>query len=835
MLKHIFRSLLTIFLISNCVACSDTVEVISTPVPESPGSITLIFNNSIGNRSNASDNSEKLIDNLYIGLYPLDASDTDKATAWASFTYLEASQSKVVTMQLNDAVSKTLFEDKDGKECRIFAVANVPEGIDVPQYASIETMKSISVKSDFATGDAQTSFIMTGGNDNVKYSAPAVQGQKGKATGMVNLKRTAAKVRLNVTVPETIEIKDEEGNVKETWHPRKTEDKIVMNVALMNGVYEATVVADEKPVNDGAYFDSDLSTLSLSGEKYLLDVPFYTYPNSWTESINETRKTILNLTVPWYKDGGDSNSTTTFYYQVPLTPAEVTKLESNHSYIVDLTVGMLGSLVPDTPVTVENVSYQIVDWGEEEIEVPIDDSRYLVVNPNVYTFNNETNMSIPYYTSHPVEIVDVKIQYQRFNFVSDPNNPFVGEVVTFTIDENQIETTNNLYKDMPLCSSSLSETSGQKYLNVYHPLNLWTPYDKDGKEVHLAGHNMIYDNLDKLEAERKITEDSISYYKPITEDAFSMYTITCTVRHIDRPEYKEDIIIYQYPAIYIEADRNPASQPNGNVFVNSFTDRASNSSGGVYGSIYGLKETEDIPVHNKNPNMYIINITSLSENNTFTVKDESTEVITTYDYVINDPRAKFCTNGLSGSTSDPTDNRALATRTSNQSAAGSWCKSATSLYPGTNRTLQYYYPTLEDGSVMNVIAPRFRVASSWGVTVGIYRTYARRRAALYQENAYPSGRWRVPTLAEFCYINKLSNEGKIPILFTPNVSYWTSEGLYRGTEKGEIIRDADQKKQQAIRAVYDEWYWSQYPQYSITPNSNGEYSYTLGDVPRGVQ
>ena len=235
--------------------------------------------------------------------------------------------------------------------------------------------------------------------------------------------------------------------------------------------------------------------------------------------------------------------------------------------------------------------------------------------------------------------------------------------------------------------------------------------------------------------------------------------------------------------------------------------------------------------------MYIINITSLSENNTFTVKDEATGIVEAYDYVINDPRAKFCTNGLTAGSDQ--DCSPLTTRTSDQGVAGSWCTPASSLYHKTgenvDRRLQYYYPTLEDGSAKNSIAPQFRIASSWGVTVGIYRNYARRRCALYQEQQYPSGRWRIPTLAEFCYINKLSNERKIPILFTEDVTYWTSEGLYKGTKEGEIIRVSDQKDQKAVRAVYDEWYWSQYPQYSITPDANGNYTYTLGDVPRGVQ
>lgn len=860
MVRKIYRILIALTVVCCHTACNESFDVPTSLAPDSPGTITITFISSGMSRSVNSDKSEELVENLYIGLYPLDASDTDAATFWAPFEYIEDHPNVIqkdgktyVTLQLNDAMSSVLFDNINGKECRIFAVANVPEDVHVPNKASIQTLKSMSVISNFDNGEVQPSFIMTCGtdinNDKIKYSAPTVQGQKGKAAGTLNLKRTAAKIRLNVTVPEKIEIKDDAGHVKETWHPRKTDDKVNMNVALINGVKQATAVAAEKPVNDEAYFDSDLSELSPNGGGYVLDIPFYTYPNSWTESINETRKTILSLTVPWYKDGADSNSTSTFYYQVPLTPAEVTKLESNHSYIVNLTVGMLGSLVPDTPVTVEDVSYQIVNWGDGEVEVPIEDSRYLVVNPNVYTFNNETNMSIPYYTSHPVEIVDVKIKYQRFNFISDVTNPDVGRVVEFTIDEDQIENTNEKYPETPIYTDSKTETLGQKYLNIIHPLNLWTPCDKDDAEVSLIEHTSLADTI--------AVANSIKYYKPETDDAFSMYTITFTVRHEDRPEYKEDVVIYQYPAIYIEADRNPASKPEGNIFVNGYTNlRSVNNSSNEnwkgsqsYGSTTGLT-WED--AKNKNPNMYIINITSLSEDIKFSVYDEDTKVTTEYNYVIGDPRSKFCQNLFNTTTFTSTREELvdgetvektytgyvnLKTRTNNSDpAAVSRCNKVVPLYPNdTERTLTYYYVTLEDGSVTNMISPQFRIASSWGVTSGISRFQARYRAALYQENKFPAGRWRIPTVAEFSYINKLSNDRKIPQLFTYNTPYWTSDGLYRCTKEGQISRMKEQADYRAVRAVYDDWYWSQYPQYKITPDANGDYTYTLGDVLRGAQ
>ncbi len=874
MVKYFNILIILFFTMFGWVACSDDSVQAPEAEPYSPGTITLSFQNSVMSRSDDSDNSENLIDNLVIGLYPLSASEDDPATIWKTPSELNGNKNKTITLQLSDDMVKTLFgENPDGKKCRIYALANVKdlEDIEVPEYASISQMKQLIIKSHFKTTKVQSSFVMAGGNDEVEYTAPASSSEKGHASGMVNLTRTAAKIKLNIKLPEKIEIKNEKEEVVETWRPvPNTENGI--RVLLNNGVQEAYSVTPEydeevdkwKPTNTQAYYDSDLTKNSVRTLKkgsgnypYTMDVPFYTYPNSWTESVEETHKTTMTLLVPWQKEG--ESSWNTFYYQVPVTQSEVTFLSSNHYYTVNLEVGILGSLVPDTPLEVDNVSYQIVDWGSKEVDVPIHDYRYLVVNPNVYTFNNEVNMPIPYYTSHPVEITNITISYQRFNFVSDPKNPEVGRVVTFTIDQEQITTTNEKNPNEPICSSSLSKTADQEYVNIYHPLNLWTPYDKNGNLVHLSGHNKDYNELD-FNDEIKITADSIKYYEPIEDDAFSMYTITFTLRHIDKPEYQENVVIYQYPAMYIEADRNPASKCEGNVFVNGYThntEQLNNSNYSItgatespsYGTLKGIGE--DHEANNNNPNMYIINVTSLSNNDSFKVREG--EEVTEYHYIIGDPRSKVIKNALNTSYINSNQPelgwRNLAISASTAEASANRCASANALYDGkgrTSRRLLYYYNTIEDGSVLNMIAPQFRIASSWGTTGRITRPFARYRAALYQENAFPAGRWRIPTLAEFSYINKLSEEAKIPQLFTSGVPYWTSEGLYMAKD-GEVIRydllapDDDkvhgekQGRYSAVRAVYDEWYWSEYPQYSITPDANGNYTYTLGDVPRGAQ
>lgn len=113
---------------------------------------------------------------------------------------------------------------------------------------------------------------------------------------------------------------------------------------------------------------------------------------------------------------------------------DLVEIVSNHSYSVNLNVGMLGSLSPETPEELDDLSYQIVDWNSAPIDVNITDTRYLVVSPKEISVNNEENMIVPFYTSHPVEISNVELQYSRFNYYSDGN----GTVVDFTVTNEMI-------------------------------------------------------------------------------------------------------------------------------------------------------------------------------------------------------------------------------------------------------------------------------------------------------------------------------------------------------------------------------------------------------------
>lgn len=832
MFQRLKNIILTFGTAAALAACSDGFDAPTPePVPDSPGTLTIRLKSSGMSRSDASNTSENLIDNVVLCVYAPGSTDTDAATLTQRYTGLAASGSTIITMYLSDENVQTLFANVDGANCKIFAAANITneQYASLPQNPSIHDLKNISISSDFKNTDVQLSFVMTGPGD-VTYIAPAEGETKGRASGEIKLYRAAAKILLTLDLPASIEIKN--GDVTEIWEPKTGN----MQVLLNNGVHTAisapeTVGATPWAPNDiDAYYSSTIAEGSCrkfekNGDRYTVTVPFYTYPNAWTEDIFEMNKTTMTLMVGWGKRGEETWNM--YYYQVPVTPANLTHIASNHSYSVTLKVGMLGSLVPDTPEIVTG-SYEAVAWGNEAVGVEIKDFRYLVVSPNTIDVQNEAEISIPIYSSHPVDTGQVLLTFQRFNFYRNGNGEVVDITVANDVLQNSTTTTNGT--EYKYFTSDITDgTNGQKILTIKHPLEVWNAYNANTGGTEVTFTNKTGTGNQSL---ANVQKSIRRFGRPTNPDAsYSAYTIKVHIQHKDKPAYYEDIIITQYPGMYIKADPNPGNRNTsgtnpgkgnqGNVFVN----------GGYYSrnNNYALGSVESsLSGNNSNPNMYIITVSQLDP---------------TSGYIIGDPRTEYYNNTL-----NTTNNADLPTPTTNGAAAGTrannvnyatnynWCESSPALYDkASNRTLKYYYPTIE--SQLNQdkmkIAPKFRVASSWGKTQPMSRNGARRRMATYQELNCPAGRWRLPTYGELQFIISMSNTGKIPVLYSDDKYYWTAQGACLVNKDGTITLNKDQTDNVYCRGVYDEWYWEEYTNYTISPTGNN-YTYTLGDIPRNV-
>lgn len=646
--------------------------------------------------------------------------------------------------------------ETSGATCRVYALANLSdeEIAALGKTPTVAAMKELRVSSEFDTQQVQESFVMSG-DATVTYNIDA-SGKK-TAVGNVQLVRSAAKITLNIKLPESYEDPGT-GNI---WEPIASPATGAMRVLLNNGVKNSRVLV---PQEGYGFQDEDYFNITTADATYgFVDnrvnnseypnkqkVPFYTYPNRWENTPGERHRTALTLIVPWHNT--TTNTYQTFYYRVPVTPAEMPRLVSNHSYQIDLNVGMLGSAMPETPVEITG-NYRVVDWARETIDVNIKDYRYLVVSPTTYRMDNTEDFTLNFYSSHPVEVDDITMTYQRFSYITETGNSEMGTVVYFPTSKEVIDrsVTPDGIKMVEYSENITTAPNSKQYsFSLKHKLEVWTPLDKDGIIVPQTGYRNLSDTTN--------IQNSIQKYlrSDSPEPAYSPYTFKVTLRHKDNPEFKASFTVVQYPAMYIQADKNPggeyrtsplSSSSFGYVFVNpEYTPAGrfipaywTNSSD--LGGVHGITSNAT----NKNPNMYVINLTALSGN---------------YEsYIIGDPRALNVNNNLVG---NPGQLTAVASPTIQD-----WAVEAEALYNESNqkRRLQWYYPTQEGSSTRNMIAPKIRVASSYGVcNNGTSTQNLRRRCASYQEQGFPAGRWRVPTYSEVEFIVKLSTKGIIPSL-----------------------------------------------------------------------
>lgn len=323
---------------------------------------------------------------------------------------------------------------------------------------------------------------------------------------------------------------------------------------------------------------------------------------------------------------------------------------------------------------------------------------------------------------------------------------------------NQTTYANPYVTSSPITSVEVVSVKFYDYSKVNFREWTLTADDRYGPEVG-EGWNQKRDDFNNYHASLDATNKTIIFRHDIDTDI--MYAKReITIRVTNQDGLSRDWVVTQYPDMYIEGELNQsrggynryvygvrATGANGDESVTNDNKR---SLGGVYGYNYGSGSSS-----NYTPNQYTIYVTALDADS---------------PYAIGDPRQSTPVRASSLYISEKRDYQ--------------------------NKTLQYYYPT-RGIEAANVIAPAFKIASSWGkCDNNLDFERAKARCASYQENGYPAGRWRVPTEAEIAYVIGLSEAGKIPQLF--NDGYWCSSGTVYGSPGSSS---------DAVRCVYDVWYW----------------------------
>lgn len=738
-------------------------------------------------RAEADGLNEFTVNSLHLYFFRMEGHD-DASSAYVHDVIVEGSFefSRQLRLDLPDnALHEGGLFGPSASECYVYAVANVDEALLTP--VTVDGLKAVTVGSGFDRTEVQPMFAMDG------FATLSLDRSTRVVSGTITLERAAAKLTLSVDLPASIEVEQtvvnpvdgSEQTVTLEYFPRPAD----MRVWIANGVKSSALDTAPVPPADDALYSNEVSIAEGCGspftydplqEKYhyVQDIPFYSYPSKWN-AYSPQGNCYMTLEIPWHyadTDGSEKNVVT--YYRLNVQP-DRNAIERNTFYDMRVTIGRLGGTVIQEPVDMEFEWDYHMQWNVQRLVTDIKEVRYLLLNNNdfssaldayAFTMDNETSVSVPYNTSHPVEIESVTLTWRDY---------------AANADRRVILTTG----------------SGRNRYSDYDSYNASTVYA--GIEVDASTATL------RLRRDMRHIRWSGSNPEITSDAAVCAYTFTIKLRHTDAvtgdPSSHATVVITQIPAINITTQLTAS----GTRFINNQnrTYETEVQTGGswwnpVYTYYYkGYLTTSDNAPRDSKQRRYWLG----SYHNDDNVQNKRTYVLTiskfdaSDDYIIADPRTRTVDNLNEDGTA--------------ATAAADWSMEATNMTDNaTNVLMRNYYPADGAADMARFIAPKLRVASQWGVTYQMYRRGAQRRCASYQEDGRPAGRWRLPTPAEIEYICRLSNRQYIPYLFGTKGStanYWCSTGGVDVDNARQTVTvvTTDDDDRRAVRCVYDEWFW----------------------------
>ena len=630
---------------------------------------------------------------------------------------------------------------------------------------------------------------------------------------IIKLRRIAAKLQMKINVKDKVK-----GSMNDEWWTPVMKDLHVYYVNALNNrsTVKGTPIDRNRDIPEGEVANYEYLTYPTNYRltpdpaafdpanpvyQYATD-PVYTYPQVWKDGDNG--EPYFKIQMTWESNFRGTNN---FYYKVtvPKPVSFARTLNRNYVYTVTLDLSVL-----DTENEYVNVeaNYFVADWvdsgfiGGNDLEA----AKFFNVPVRSYELYNQEDLSIPYYSSSSVSVFFKQIKFDYYG---------TNEGATYTYN----------FTDESTSSITLPNTdsNGQTVANAARDLH---PYS-----VSIVGKTVLFEHeLSNIFTVREVT---VCIKKSATEYA--------------------DVTIRQHPAIEIKkhptmnmfingwfghvkepkaADGTPFARNDYNVYTDRYGNTVSKSTkgksehGSNWGTITYIEKPADFFGYTGNYGALATN------NNTFISEPYITEVVVSAFSATN-KSYKIRYGGDGGAVdvditnpSDPQDRDYMIgdprVKASSTGLGSGWLKSGylyKETYSGSSYTEDIRSWTRPEDIMIastaedhrNFIAPRFLLASTLNVTNGITYEGAKRRAAVYQEEGYPAGRWRRPTEAEICFIIDRQNDGSLPQLLRKNQYYWSADGnvIYTGDGGTTIPGSAPRasNKTAPLRFVYDLWYW----------------------------
>lgn len=747
---------------------------------------------------------------------------------------------KTDDIKIKQLLSMDRYVTEKGKTGYVYVIANLPDNSATitDGTTTLADLRSIALTADFGKltnkkFTKQDNFVMSGG--------VAFDFNDGKhLTKKAELSRVAAKITLKLNIAPAIDEEKQlasgEMKYQQTWYPVLAPTTVIgdNNVEkTFNGVQVYLSFANNKSDMKGTpsdYNQDDFFTYNryafIPTYNYVVITPGEDDTETYQYGANPST-TFPTTPTSMLPNGWEDNSkvhwglTGSPFYTYPMTWETDSPQAPFIKIIVEWTPYQETSFVRDPETNkLIRASRNYVNSGpngntkEFFYKIPMPDAANCKLLPNDWyelTFNvsilGSTSEELPLELSGQYCVVDWSdphisaggnlIEGSYLSTESDTYYIYGGNSIIIPVRSSHNISTQVLgvaftdYSNMDPTNYTYPVTGNQVGLSA-KPFTITTPLDRrayadDGsgqqntkRDEFTFTHNLVSDiNASTTTVDNPPDVSEYTFHVKITNEAGNEKTIK----------------VIQQPPLMIKNDLNSGSNNKGYVYVNG-----SNNSDAQWGGVNGVQTTGN----NSNKNMYVI---------TASVAPSSS--------IIADPRSQ--TIDYLGYT-----NYNWTTAYGYTMGGGN-----------TRRRLQNYYPSETSEVGKNKIAPKFRIASSYGRIVStsswgpsVFLTYqeAQRRCATYQEDGFPAGRWRIPTYAEIIYMITLANLNLIPPLFNPeqptsgNRPNYAAGG-YWSADKGVVYPFTDNtigylsdtefnsttysyaKRTNGVRCVYDEWYW----------------------------
>ena len=541
---------------------------------------------------------------------------TDEPCVYYQKVILDEIGSADIPLYVDESVINTIF--KSGDECDVFVIANLTSGTFEKGMAGtdVPTLSKTILTLDGNRDAIDKPFIMQG-------LEVATKGNNNNASGTIPLHRAAAKITVTVNIPEQIVI-DYEGADDITMIPVFTDNEgaNTLKTSFHYGVKKtylrddySSLLATEDMLHVGKsnYIAvGEVPAVGTTPKKFTFtcEVPFYTYARTWQKGAQDAA--YLTFEMPWSNVTDPDNPVTQTQYQQILINGNGRSFQSNNWYDIVVNVGVIGSTIESEPVTIQDVTYYVLDWttepesesGDRYENVNIEDYTYLQIPEKYIVMNNTTLGELKFDASHNVkwrvewpndpDVVNMLDQLEKdYNgstkyyayYIHCDNNPPVASslqnlisAANFSLSQSKKTIQFNYPKD------NIAKSNPNIYSPVYVHLKVWLDIDNSGDQPNGIETNFV-----------------------------------------------EYITFVYYPPMYVVPDKSVKYS----VFINRYNRHGNGIS--YNNGLYYLGQANGT---GSGQYMYDITVSSFGVNDVFTINGIN------YNYIIGDPRVKTSDTNL---------------------------------------------------------------------------------------------------------------------------------------------------------------------------------------------